>query len=457
MLRYGRLEIDRGSREVRLDGAPRPLTGYQFALLLALAEHAGRVMSRDALMDAVKGEQFEAFDRSIDVHVSRIRAAIEDDPRKPRRVITVRGTGLRVRQSAGLSARSHLQRLPEPGGMRRLYLQVYLTIVASLVLVVLTAGLLWHFIAGVPPFGQPFEIARELIAELVPPPDAPPQVQQRDHRPVGAASRMRTLALFSRNREPLAAAGRPLPAPGNEPCRRVAANAGRPRDFDAAPRRTLAGRAHAASAHRPSALAAGGFSRGHRARGRARRAADRPAAHRTARAIAARRRVARRRRSARARQGRRPRRGRPPGRKASIRPPPASRAWSTRTSCCSPMRPMSCERRSPASGSVSSWSRRNPSARRSSRKTSPSSTSSWTRSCCVSRLDATERLDVREDIDLAALAAEECARYEDCSVEGQSGHGARGPDAAASHDPQPRRECQAPWQAADRGDGRAAG
>ena len=91
VLRYGRLEIDRGAREVRLDGAPCPLTGYQFALLLALAEHAGRVMSRDALMDAVKGEQIEAFDRSIDVHVSRIRAAIEDDPRKPRRIITVRG------------------------------------------------------------------------------------------------------------------------------------------------------------------------------------------------------------------------------------------------------------------------------------------------------------------------------------------------------------------------------
>ena len=93
VLRYGRIEIDRGSREVRLDGSPRPLTGYQFALLLALAEHAGRVMSRDALMDLIKGEQMDAFDRSIDVHVSRIRAAIEDDPKKPRRVITVRGAG----------------------------------------------------------------------------------------------------------------------------------------------------------------------------------------------------------------------------------------------------------------------------------------------------------------------------------------------------------------------------
>ena len=93
VLRYGRLEIDRAGREVRLDGAICALTGYQFALLLTLAEHAGRVMSRDALMDTVKGEQIDAFDRSIDVHVSRIRAAIEDDPKKPRRVVTVRGTG----------------------------------------------------------------------------------------------------------------------------------------------------------------------------------------------------------------------------------------------------------------------------------------------------------------------------------------------------------------------------
>ena len=93
VLRFGRLEIDRGACEVRLDGSPRALTGYQFALLLALAEHSGRVMSRETLMDVVKGEQFDAFDRSIDVHISRIRAAIEDDPRKPRRVITVRGAG----------------------------------------------------------------------------------------------------------------------------------------------------------------------------------------------------------------------------------------------------------------------------------------------------------------------------------------------------------------------------
>jgi DNA-binding response OmpR family regulator len=93
ILRFGRLEIDADARQVRLDGEPRVLTGYQFALLLALARRAGRVMSREALMDMLKNERLEAFDRSIDVHISRIRAAIEDDPKKPHRVITVRGAG----------------------------------------------------------------------------------------------------------------------------------------------------------------------------------------------------------------------------------------------------------------------------------------------------------------------------------------------------------------------------
>jgi DNA-binding response OmpR family regulator len=93
VLRFGRLEIDRDARCVRVDGAERPLTAHQFALLQALAERPGRVLSRDTLMDLVRGEALEAFDRSIDVHVSRIRAAIEDDPRRPRRLLTVRGAG----------------------------------------------------------------------------------------------------------------------------------------------------------------------------------------------------------------------------------------------------------------------------------------------------------------------------------------------------------------------------
>src|SRR5258708_595373 len=96
--------------------------------------------------------------------------------------------------------------------MRRLYLQVYLTIVASLFLVVVTAGVVWHFAAGVLPFEQPFEVAGELIAELVPPANAPRAVQQqavdRLARRLGA-----DLALFGQANDPLAAAGRPLPVP----------------------------------------------------------------------------------------------------------------------------------------------------------------------------------------------------------------------------------------------------
>jgi two-component system, OmpR family, phosphate regulon response regulator OmpR len=93
VMRFGRLEIDRGAREVRVDGQPRALTSHQFELLAAMAERAGRVLSRDQLMALVRGEALDAYDRSIDVHIGRIRAAIEDDPRHPRRVITVRGAG----------------------------------------------------------------------------------------------------------------------------------------------------------------------------------------------------------------------------------------------------------------------------------------------------------------------------------------------------------------------------
>jgi DNA-binding response OmpR family regulator len=93
VLRFGRLEIDRDARQVRLDGEVRTLTGHQFALIEALADNAGRVLSRHQLMDLIGGEELEPFDRSIDVHISRIRAAIEDDPKLPRRVLTVRGAG----------------------------------------------------------------------------------------------------------------------------------------------------------------------------------------------------------------------------------------------------------------------------------------------------------------------------------------------------------------------------
>ena len=87
------LEIDEAAREVRVAGERRTLTGYQFDLLRVLARHAGRVMSREQLMDQAKGQALEAFDRSIDVHVGKIRQAIEADPRQPVRLLTVRGVG----------------------------------------------------------------------------------------------------------------------------------------------------------------------------------------------------------------------------------------------------------------------------------------------------------------------------------------------------------------------------
>ena len=104
VLRFGSLEIDQAARQVRRGGVTRPLTAYQFDILLLLARNAGRVLSRDAILERLRNERFEAFDRSIDVHVSRIRAAIEDDPRHPRRLLTVRGAGYQ------------LARLPEDDG-----------------------------------------------------------------------------------------------------------------------------------------------------------------------------------------------------------------------------------------------------------------------------------------------------------------------------------------------------
>ncbi|WP_349743834.1 response regulator transcription factor [Roseateles cavernae] len=93
VLRFGRLEIDLAARVARLDGKPCDLTSHQFDLLVVLAQSPGRVLSRDQIMDALKGHPLDAFDRSIDVHVSRIRALIEDDAKNPRRVLTVRGVG----------------------------------------------------------------------------------------------------------------------------------------------------------------------------------------------------------------------------------------------------------------------------------------------------------------------------------------------------------------------------
>jgi DNA-binding response OmpR family regulator len=93
VLKFGSLELDRDARIVSVRGQACDLTAYQFDLLWVLAERAGRVLSRDQIMEAVRGRELEAFDRSIDVHMGRIRAAIEDDAKAPKRILTVRGVG----------------------------------------------------------------------------------------------------------------------------------------------------------------------------------------------------------------------------------------------------------------------------------------------------------------------------------------------------------------------------
>ena len=93
VLRFGALEIDRDARSVQVAGQACELTSYQFDLLVAMAERAGRVLTRDQIMEAVRGRELEAFDRSIDVHIGRIRNAIEVDSKDPKRILTVRGVG----------------------------------------------------------------------------------------------------------------------------------------------------------------------------------------------------------------------------------------------------------------------------------------------------------------------------------------------------------------------------
>jgi two-component system, OmpR family, phosphate regulon response regulator OmpR len=93
VLQFGSLEINPNNRQASLRGELCDLTSYQFDLLLAMAERAGRVLSREQIMEAVRGRELEAFDRSIDVHMGRIRLAIEADSKEPQRILTVRGVG----------------------------------------------------------------------------------------------------------------------------------------------------------------------------------------------------------------------------------------------------------------------------------------------------------------------------------------------------------------------------
>ncbi|WP_417914672.1 response regulator transcription factor [Candidatus Electronema sp. JM] len=93
VLRFAGLDIEQASRTVRLHGEPLPLTPLEYDLLAALANAAGRVLSRDHLLEAVSGRNYDVFDRSIDVHISSLRRKLGDTPRQPRYIQTVRTAG----------------------------------------------------------------------------------------------------------------------------------------------------------------------------------------------------------------------------------------------------------------------------------------------------------------------------------------------------------------------------
>lgn len=93
LMSLGRITIDTDAMHAAIDGHALALTTYEFMLLRALAERANRVLSREQLVDIVRGSAEEAFDRSVDVHISHLRSKLGDDPRNPRIIKTVRGIG----------------------------------------------------------------------------------------------------------------------------------------------------------------------------------------------------------------------------------------------------------------------------------------------------------------------------------------------------------------------------
>ena len=93
-LTFGRLTVYPDSHEVTIDEKTVRLTTHQFQLLHYFATHAGKVLNREQLWQAMPNDDSsENIDRAIDVHISRLRALIEDNPRQPKRIITVRGVG----------------------------------------------------------------------------------------------------------------------------------------------------------------------------------------------------------------------------------------------------------------------------------------------------------------------------------------------------------------------------
>jgi signal transduction histidine kinase len=302
--------------------------------------------------------------------------------------------------------------------MKRLYVQIYLTIVASLLLVVLTAGLLWHFLAGVPPFGQPFEIAGEVLAELVPAANAPISEQQQAIE--RWAQRLNAdLALYGRANEPLAAAGRPLPAPsrGSQSGGWLRTPAGPAVSIRLPDGRWLVARLPAQ--RRPSALvialflgsialvvALGALPVVRRLTGRLERL-QHGVESLGAGDLRARVKVEGRDEVARLAQSFNHAAGRIESLVDSHKVLLAHASHELRT-------PLARIRLGLELVDAA------PERKRELEKNIAELDQLVDEILLASRLDATERLDVCDQIDLAALAAEECARYDDCSVEGKA-------------------------------------
>jgi two-component system, OmpR family, alkaline phosphatase synthesis response regulator PhoP len=99
VLRIGDLTLDLPRMSVAVRGTPVDLTATEFHLLRTLATHPGRIFTRTQLLDAIRGEDGEPFDRAIDAHVKNIRRKIEPDPRHPRYVLTVYGVGYKCAET----------------------------------------------------------------------------------------------------------------------------------------------------------------------------------------------------------------------------------------------------------------------------------------------------------------------------------------------------------------------
>ena len=358
-------------------------------------------MSRDALMDLLKHERLEAFDRSIDVHISRIRAAIEDDAEEA----APRHHGARrrlcLRQGAGLRA-----------DMRRLYQKIYLTIIASLLLVVLVAGGVWRFgaerLAGEPGVRDGRASSRPRRCRR-PTRRAPCSSEAID----ALAERLGTdLALFDSDRRLIALPGGRCRRRRRSDERRLGLRAGRAGlELSACPTGAGSWRAR----RRATAIRCCGclaVSRRHRARGRGLRLSGGARADAPAGTAADRRRDARRGRSVGARQRSRAAtrwRGLP---RASTAPPRASRNWSARIGCCSRTPRTNCARRSRAFGSASSCS---------SSRHDPKYKAELERD--IAELDAADRRDPAGEP--ARCDAARCRRREDGRSAGARGRGMR--------------------------------